>query len=141
MPVATRTCVCVQKDIGYLSAHLKNKLKLVYAKERASLLKRSFECERGHVNEKANEMFYEQEQILGVSFKDIEDRSLELRLQALQTEYSAINEQCFRLDTRAKLLLIYVMIIKSLETLLIPMASEMKREDVAPLKHFGEALD
>ena len=93
------------------------------------------------MNEKANEVFYEQEQILGVSFKDIEDRSLELRLQALQTEYGAINEQCFRLDIRAKLLSIYGMIMKSLETLLLPVASQMKREDVAHLKHFGEALD
>ena len=86
-------------------------------------------------------MFYEQEQILGVSFKDIEDPILELRLQALQTEYSAISEQCFRLDIRAKLLSIYGMIIKSLETLLLPVASQMKREDVVPSKHVGEALE
>ena len=91
------------------------------------------------MNEKANEVFYEKEQILDVSFKDIE--SLELRLQALQTEYGAINEQCFRLDIRAKLLSIYGMIMKSLETLLLPVASQMKHEDVAHLKHFGETLD
>ena len=93
------------------------------------------------MNENANEVFYEKEQILDVKFKDNEDRSLELRLQALQTEYGAVNEQCFRLDIRPKRHSIYGMIMKSLETLLLPVASQMKRENVAHLKYFGEALD
>ena len=112
MPALARTCpLCKQKDIKYLSAHLKNKPNLVHTKERTSLLKRSLE--RSDVkrkdtvlaeNESANEMFYEQERVLGASFKEIEDQIVDLRLKALQTEYSAISEQCFRLEIRSKLL-------------------------------------
>ena len=60
---------------------------------------------------------------------------------ALQTECSAISEQCFRLDVRAKLLPLYEMNMKSLETLLVPATPQMKREDAVPSKHAGEALD
>ena len=104
MPAVPRTCpLCKRKDIKYLSAHLKNKHNLVDAKERTSLLKRSLESERGDVkrkdtvvaeNERANDVFYEQERVLGANFKEIVDRILDLRLQALQTDYSAISEQC-----------------------------------------------
>ena len=90
----THVCVCVCAK-GHWIFERSSKEQTQSRIECASLLKRSFECERGHVNEKANEVFYEKEQIIDVSFKDIEDRSLELRLQALQTEYGAINEQCF----------------------------------------------
>ena len=47
--------------------------------------------------ESATDVFFEQERVLGASFKEIEDQIVDLRLQALQTEYSAISEQCFRL--------------------------------------------
>ena len=147
MPAVARTCpLCKRKDIKYLSAHLKNKHKLVDAKERAPLLKRSLE--RSDVkrkdtvlaeNESANDVFYEQERVLGASFKEIEDQIVELRLQALQTEYSAISEQCFRLEIRAKLLPLYGMIMKSLETLLLPVTTQTKREDATPSKHSEEA--
>ena len=99
MPAVTRTCPwCKRKDIKHLSAHLKNKHKLLDVKERAPLLKRSLE--RSHVkrkdtvlaeNESANDAFYDQERVLGASFKEIEDQIVDLRLQALQTEYSAIS--------------------------------------------------
>ena len=148
MPAVARTCpLCKRKDIKYLSAHLKNKHKLVDAKERAPLLKRSLE--RSDVkrkdtvlaeNDSANDVFYEQERVLGASFKQIEDQIVELRLQALQTEYSAISEQCFRLEIRAKLLPLYGMIMKSLETLLLPVTTQTKREDATPSKHSEEAL-
>ena len=147
MPAVARTCpLCKRKDIKYLSAHLKNKHKLVDAKERAPLLKRSLE--RSDVkrkdtvlaeNESANDVFYEQERVLGASFKEIEDQIVDLRLQALQTEYSAISEQCFRLEIRSKLLPLYGMIMKSLETLLLPVTAQMKREDAS--KHVKEASD
>ena len=151
MPAVAGTCpLCKRKDIKYLSAHLENKHNLVDAKERTSLLKRSLESERGDVkrkdtvveeNERANDVFYEQERVLGANFKEIEDRILELRFQALQTEYSAISEQCFRLEIRAKLLPLYGMIMKSLQTLMLPVTAQMKREDVESTlsKHVKEA--
>ena len=92
-------------------------------------------------NESANDVFYEQERVLGASFKQIEDQIVELRLQALKTEYSAISEQCFRLEIRSKLLPLYGMIMKSLETLLLPVTEPIKRKDVemTPSEHSEEA--
>ena len=71
--------------------------------------------------------------VLGASFKEIKDQIVDLRLQALQTEYSAISEQCFLLDIRSKPLPLYGMIMKSLETLLLPTASQQKQEDASKL--------
>ena len=135
MPPVTRTCpLCKRKDVKYLSTHLKNKHKLLDAKERALLIKRSLkksDVKRKDTvqKESATDVFYEQERVLGASFKEIEDQIVDLRLQALQTEYSAISEQCFRLEIRAKLLPLYGMIMKSLETLLLPVTEQEKQED------------
>ena len=141
----TRTCpLCKKKDIKHLSAHLKNKHKLADVKERAPHLKRSLE------NKNVNEVkqkdtvceedgrglteFHEQERILGASFQDIEDRILKLRLSATRDGYSAISEQCFRLEIRAKLLPLYGMVMKSLETLLLSCEpiEQLKQADEAP---------
>ena len=94
MPAVASTCpLCKRKDIKHLSAHLKNKHKLLDTKERAPLLKRSLErsdVKRKNTalaeSESANDAFYEQERVLGASFKEIEDQIVNLRLQALQTE-------------------------------------------------------
>ena len=142
MPVITRNCpLCKQKDIKYLSAHLKNKHKLVDAKERAPILKQSLniakckgenEVKRKDTvlaeDESDLDEFNVQQRIISVNFQDLEDRILKLRLKALQTGYTAISEECYRLEIRAKLLPLYEMVINSLKTLLVPI-TQMKQAD------------
>ena len=89
-----RKCpLCEKKDIKYLSAHLKNKHKILDVKERASFLKRSLNhAEENEVkredtvlsgNECGLDDFNEQERILCASFQDMKDRILKLRLHAM----------------------------------------------------------
>ena len=140
-----RNCpLCEKKGIKYLSAHLKNKHKILDVKERASFLKRSLnhaeETEVKHNGTVPSENgcgldeFHEQERILGASFQDMEDRILKLRLHAMQSECSEISEQCFRLEIRAKLLPLYGMVMKSLETLLLvtPQMKRVEKEETVP---------
>ena len=153
MPAITRTCpLCEKKDIKYLSAHLKNKHKLLDAKKRSPLLKQSLmpetatSCdERNDVkrkdtvlDESALDAFHEQERVLGDSFKYLEDSILNLHLKAMKTEYSAMGEWRYRLEIRAKLLPLYGMLMHSLETLLEP-TPQMKQVDEVASKQADDA--
>ena len=155
MPAITRTCpLCEKKDIKYLSAHLKNKHKLLDAKKRSPLLKQSLTTATATSCEERNDVkrkdavldesaldvsaFREQERIMGASFQDLEDHILNVRLKAMQTEYSAIGEWSYRLEIRAKLLPLYGMVMQSLETLLVP-TSQMKQVDEMASKQADHA--
>ena len=155
----TRVCtLCAREDIKQLGDHLKNKHKLLSAKERAPHLKRSLMIQKAReandgndsnvehnnavkradtVCEEPNDTarrdaiaeFREQERILSANFQQIEDHIVTLRLKAMRTVHSAMSMERVRMDVRKKLMPLYEMVMKSLETSLcdITPPAQLKR--------------
>ena len=161
----TRTCpLCAKEGIKHLGEHLKNKHKLTTAKERAPHIKRSLMMQKaGEANdgndsnvEHNNEVkradtvceepndtarrdaiaeFRAQERTLSANFQLIEDNIVSIRLNAMDVVHEAMCVERVTLEVREKLVPLYQMVMKALETSLC---------DIAPpqqLKRSNEHLD
>ena len=136
-----RVCpICEKKDIKYLSAHLRNKHKLVTPEKRAPYLKKSLKRCNDEAAVKREDTVCtadvgadyerrEQERALSDSFHDIEDHIVTIRLNAMHIGYDAPSLQRVRMEVRDKLMPLYDMIVSSLVSIDPPPAQYKRKND------------
>ena len=147
--------MCAREDIKQLGDHLKNKHKLLSAKERAPHLKRSLMIQKAReandgndsnvehnnavkradtVCEEPNDTarrdaiaeFRAQELTLRANFQQIEDNIVSIRLNAMDVAHEAMSVERVTLEVREKLVLLYEMVMRSLETSLCGIAPQQQ---------------